>query len=144
MTLRPPSSFGTNLEDLVTTARDLVDPDDVKQGATEYGRGVTETVARYMTDQGYVMDPEQARRYVVWWLWGEDESSHHKEIASLRGQAEGRNDRIATRLLAAAALLETHDATGINLCQFGPVEDFVNDVLKVYYHPECRVRDNHV
>lgn len=71
------------------------------------------------------------------------ESGHGVEIAALREQqniAAGMQE--ANILGAAAALLECHDATGINLCTFGDVEHFVNDVLEnIGYGP---VRNNGV
>ena len=59
------------------------------------------------------------------------EGGHHVEIDALRQKrnvAAGNEE--AHILGAAAALLECHDATGINLCTFGDVEHFVNDVLR--------------
>lgn len=70
-------------------------------------------------------------------------TDHSAVITSLRLQAGSmKATRLRNRLLAAAALLETHDATGINLCEFGAVGAFVNDVIAVWYDDDVTVENN--
>lgn len=58
---------------------------------------------------------------------------HRAIIVKLRATADTRPAYAAAsanRLRAVADLLECHDDTGINICTFGYVENFVNDVLE--------------
>lgn len=60
---------------------------------------------------------------------------HSLSIAALEATAEKVAGELATRYRAAAALLECHDATGINLATFGEVGTFVNNMLRGIHHP---------
>lgn len=75
-------------------------------------------------------------------------TDHSEEIAALRGVADddtdGMSDLNKAVLLAAADLLEVHDATGISLDNwFGPKE-LIAQALKMVYPDEDRFLENGV
>lgn len=141
-----PEQYGSSVQELVSASRSLLDVTSPghSDGDPEYVRATVEVVAQYLNRVSRVA-MVQALRLSRYWLLDEERQDHSDIIASLRLQGEQHQPGVVrNRLLAAAALLETHDATGINLSTFGPVEDFVNDVIHAWFDRDTSVIDNGV
>lgn len=119
--------------------------DSAQRYAVAYGTTETPRAEAQRRAREHWPSSDQVRlrsAYVVGFIAGwrdaeqdDDGRNHAHAITNLRLAAEGERSMphpdwaYAHRMDAVAALLECHDATGINLATFGPVGDFVNDVL---------------